>query len=254
MILASGANLAWVLAQRAAPGGGGGGVSPVVIFGGIALVIIALVALGYWREGRRLKALADAAGRLGLSFTSARGRDLSPHMAFAGVAHLAELRKGATGVQWHARAENNSGLEVLEHMYTTGSGKSRREHRHTVVSAPCPRAWPALSLTPETLLTRLVEFFGGEMDIRLDDEDFNKRWRVKGRDEGFAVLALPPEVQAWLKSAPQKERWRIGEGRVCCIWEGRVDPSGLAALAARPAELMALMPPELAAWGPGARG
>jgi len=70
--------------------------------------------------------------------------------------------------------------------------------------------WPLLLLTSESLLSRIGEKLGLKADFKVEDEAFNKRWKVECPDEGFALAILSPEVQEVLKTGHAMDWWAIG--------------------------------------------
>jgi hypothetical protein len=227
----------------------GGNAAPGVIIGVVVLAILGAMMAAVIAERRRAQALHAAltSGGYTVNFKPDAG---AKGAAFGSISHLPNLRSGSRGISWHAAGQSaGRPIEIVEHRYVVQAGKSTHVVVHTVFSTPCPHTWPGLSLTPENFFHRIGEVFGIK-DIRLEDETFNRRWRVKGDDESFAALVLVPEVQQWLASAPGRESWVIGKGRVCLLRHGRVKPADVKATAARVAQLVDQIPPELAAWAP----
>ena len=71
-----------------------------------------------------------------------------------------------------------------------------------------------LLLTSESLLSRIGEKLGLKADFKVEDEAFNKRWKVECPAEGFALAILTPEVQEVLKTGHAMDWWAIGGGGV----------------------------------------
>ena len=67
----------------------------------------------------------------------------------------------------------------------TGEGKSRQVHRETCAILTIPAACPSLRLTHENALTRLADHFE-HTDVKLEYDDFNRRFRVECEDQKFA--------------------------------------------------------------------
>lgn len=91
------------------------------------------------------------------------------------------------------------GRQALSFRYTytttSGTGENRRsqDHEHHVVAVFLPAVLPALSLTPESLGTKIATAFGGQ-DIRFESAQFNARWRVTSPDLRFAHDVLHPRT------------------------------------------------------------
>lgn len=222
---------------------------PLLVIGGFAVVFVVILILTSRAAKKQRERLAAAvAGRGGqINFDlsdddAARALTLFPK--------LSELDRPLNCVKWVAALSvNGVPVTVLQHRYSTGSGKNRRTHVHTGVAVEASRRWPLLSLTREHALHRIADVMGFK-DIRLEDEAFNKAWRVRSEDESFAILALTPEVQAWLMGTLGTKRthweWSIGRGSVCVMTSARFDVEELEWAVEKPGELLRRLPAEMA--------
>jgi len=208
---------------------------------GVTLLIIVASVAG---ERKRRRRLEEALVRLGGAFELEPGDDAKEE-AFRHVGLLRGLKTGSRGIRWCGEvAVEGMTVRILEHKYTTGSGKNQQTHWHTIASVPCPPEWPVLTLDEEHLFHKVADLFGKE-DLRLDDPAFNSRWRVKTDDEDFAIVFLSPPVQSFLMSLPKGHRLRVGEGALCVVQKRRVAPEQIGALARAPVDLWRLLPGEL---------
>ncbi|MCG3121983.1 MAG: hypothetical protein GIKADHBN_00356 [Phycisphaerales bacterium] len=216
----------------------------VAVFGGIA-VLVTVVVLA---DRARRKKIAEALAALGFE-QHTKPDDLEKDSAFALLGpSWADLRTAGKGVKWTARGEVDGRPVVLvEHQYTTGSGKSRQTHVHVVAATPAPPAWPDVRLTREGLFDKLGAVFGSK-DFTVEDENFNKRWKVKTTNEDFALLVLTPQVQAWSMNLDQSTMIRIGPGAITVARRGALAADSVVGLIRRCAELANLLPVELEAW------
>lgn len=168
------------------------------------------------------------------------------HMdAFGLLGPFMGLQRGAAGIRWSARGGD---VTLVEHYYTTGGGKSTQHHYHTIAAVACPTTWPTLSIEPGGLLGKLAELFGAK-DIKVENEAFNKRWRVKCPHEDFALLVLTPEIQQWFMSLPEGVGVRIGSGAAAVFKRRVLKPEELAGFAQLAPRLAAMIPPEIAQYG-----
>lgn len=159
-----------------------------------------------------------------------------------------DLRTGASGVQWVASGTiDGLAVSLLEHRYTSGSGKNKSVHYHTVAATPAPPNWPSVTLTRENIFHRIGELFGSR-DFKLDDVEFNKRWRVKVQNEEFAIMALTPEVQSWAMKLGKSSIVRIGGGGISVGVPRSTRAVEAVGLARSAAQLALLIPPELGEW------
>ncbi len=213
----------------------------------IAVVVMALVSTRRARKARH-EGLSQALIALGFTPTISPPKASRPAL-FVPFAGAPELSHGAKGLQWAASGTiEGVRVDICEHMHMRSTGKSAHPVYYTAAAVECPAPWPALALTREHWGHAIAEMLG-QRDVKLDSDEFNKRWRVHSKDADFALLFLSPQTQEWLKDAPKNEAWRLGAGRLVCVWSGNIKPEAAAALAARPVALLALAPPELAAWG-----
>jgi hypothetical protein len=217
---------------------------PIVMMSVVALVVVLMITA----QRKRLRELQHTFASAG--FTCMFHPDgLTRSQAFSHAGGMQALRTGERGIQWAARGTiNEREVWVMEHRYTSGSGKNRSTHYHTIICTPGPHTWPDLSLTTENLFHKIGELFGGK-DIQVESEAFNKRWRVKCDNEDFAVLVLSPQVQEWCMSLERGLWLRIGQGAVCVVKSGVIGAKDLQRLASLPTDLYKLFPPELDAFG-----
>lgn len=155
------------------------------------------------------------------------------------------LKYGAKGIQWIGRGIVE-GREVVavQHQYTVSTGQSTQHVVHYCVACRCPPGWPMVELKGQHLLHKIADALGAS-DIRLENEAFNKRWRVSAESEDQAILVLTPEVQAMLADAPSGDSWAIGRGWVRLSGRKLSKPEQLREGLGRPGRLLGGMPPEL---------
>jgi len=214
----------------------------ITIIVAVSIVAIPFVAV-LWRRLARAsrERLGTAFEALGLSL------EMNPKTPVHGERYTAveggfDFPNGAKGVKWSAAGEVDERPTVLlHHVHVVHTGNATVPVPKSVAATPCPEEWPVLSLGPETLATRLAELFGSR-DIRVEDEGFNRRWRVKCDDEDFAIAMLTPEVQAFLMNAPATEQWAIGRGWIRVARRETVKPDLVPELARRPGTLAARLP------------
>lgn len=167
---------------------------------------------------------------------------------------LDHLKTGSSGVKWVATRRSRSGSDqppqmwIFEHSYTVGGGKNRRTITNAVAALPCAAAWPKCAVLEEHLGDKIMGMLG-KKGLDLEDAAFNKRWKIQAASEDFAVLLLNPEVQRWLMDLPKKSWLRIGGGMLCVGITGQLNAEKVVLLAGCPESVVALIPPELGAWG-----
>lgn len=211
-------------------------------------LVATLVLLGVLSERRRRKRLAELFASFGAIFEFTKD-DVAKTAAYLPFASLSPpLKTGAKGIAWSA-ALNLDGLplSMIEHSYTTGSGKSRSTHYTTIVAVRCPRAWSLMTVTREHLFTKIGKALGMK-DLDLENPEFNKRWRVVTEDENFALAALSTSVQEMLAHSSigdMGEEWRFGGGLFAVCVSRRLSPDKIGVLLRRMQAFVAAMEPEM---------
>lgn len=219
----------------------------VLLVTGVVVFIVVLAIVGTRQEKKRQAELTAAVEALGGTI------DLKPageaqHAAYTATPVLATTGRGADKVRLVAQVTIEGTPVLLVHYrYVTGSGKNRTTHDRTVARVVAPASWPHLTLTRENVLHKLADMVGFK-DIRLDDEAFNKAWRVKSKDENFAMLAISPEVQAWLMAQKKSWTFEIGRGAICVVSQVIARGPDLEPQARAAADLARLIPTELQAY------
>lgn len=228
-------------------------MTPILVIAGLAaglVVLVLVIVLAFKAEKRRRLAMETVIRSTGFQV------DFKPSVAAKEEAFLKSgslkcLRTGSKGLGWIARGDvGGVPVQLLEHKYVVSTGKHTSVHYHLVASTAAPETWPKLSVTPENFLHRIAEFFGAK-DLKVEDEKFNRAWRVKSDDENFALLVLHPDVQAWFLKMPGGVWIEIGNGAACVVASMR----GTEETALRGARLLAdfwsMLPPELHAYETG---
>lgn len=196
---------------------------------------------------RRRREIAAQLAALGFSH-NLKPDAVAKAEAFNRTGRMLLLKTGPRGVVSYASGiVEGQEVWLVEHQYTTGSGKSRQVHKHIVAATPCPRAWPDLSVTPENLFDKIAGLMGRK-DLSLESEAFNKRWKILAENEDFALLVLSPSVQDWAMRLPKSHQVHIGSGALCVVVSRFIRPAEYGPFCRLPLELAALLPQELAEW------
>jgi hypothetical protein len=144
------------------------------------------------------------------------------------------LRTEAAGIQWCAVQGAGSHRAVLfEHEFFTGSGKSTREHHHTVLAWPAGHpdiGDPGLATGPWFFMGQYAWLMRREVrdrELKLPEfADLAKTWSLL-HDSGTAARFLTPKVRAALERAPKQEAWAMGAGWVSCSFNGTLNAAGI---------------------------
>ena len=212
-------------------------VVPAVIT--LAMVVVARASRGGGSRGSA--AAAEAAERLGLSYTAAaykefrnRFRDLPEVPANARIKHVIEG-------DLDGRA-----LVVFESSYMIHTGQITTPVANTVYAVASP-GWPVTHITPRGVLSRLFIRLGVGSALRLENPEFNTRFSVKTDDEDFAIALLGPDMQAFMLTKT-RARWRIGRGRVCLSYSGTLKADRIETSLDRMRGFWTWVPRELESW------
>lgn len=103
---------------------------------------------------------------------------------------------------------------LMDYTYVIGSGKGSASHPQTVaIFTQGGRGLPDFDLSPENLFHKIGQVFGYQ-DIDVEsNEEFSRRYLLRGPDESAVRAAFGPEVVAFLAAQPG---WSIQarEGRL----------------------------------------
>jgi hypothetical protein len=123
---------------------------------------------------------------------------------------------------------------TFKYRYTTGSGEDRKTHLHHVVAVELPGPLPMLRVGPESLLGAIAPGLT-RLTSRVENEEFNRLWRVQAGEPSYAIAVLNPRaVEALLRAEPFA--WHIEGNHLVAAGE----PRPAAELAARLDALVAI--------------
>lgn len=88
--------------------------------------------------------------------------------------------------------------------------------------------WPAVSIAPETMMSRLEDKVG-LADIQFESDDFNRRFDVRSKDRRFAFAMIDPRMMSWLLSVGDKFQFEVS-GRWILLVSDPADPAGFLTL------------------------
>lgn len=95
--------------------------------------------------------------------------------------------------------------------------RSRRYERYTCATAVVDDAWwPAMSIEPETALTRIGDAVGVR-DLQFESDEFNRRWNVTCRDPRFAYAFVDARMMQWLLMAGPQFRFHVFGSHILAI-------------------------------------
>ncbi len=206
-----------------------------VLFISFFVVIVALAIVG--AIVRRKKILAELS-QLGFAVVL-KPTPAEKFEAFSEVVTPPHWKVADAGVQWVARGTVN-GVPVLlfEHQYSTGSGKSRQTHYHTLAAITNMKGLPSLLVRERTLGDKLASLFG-KHSIPLGDEVFDKKFRVESPDHDSAANFLVPSLREWLLAQPGHDYSIItGPTSLAVYIPKMLAPKDISALMHKPGEVL----------------
>lgn len=223
----------------------------IAIVVAVVLAVIGLIVAASVADKRRRRALVELLRQQGFTVVD----DLAKHdrnALFAVFNSLGPLKNGASGLRWHAVKHSGAGaacrhIEIVEHVHTVGSGKNQQTIVNTCAAVIGGASWPLLMLEREGIWARVAERLGAKPDLKLENDEFNKRWRVRCDDESFAIAVLSPEMQELLAAVERPQLWlAIGgpSGIVCVGTRAALKPATLGALLERVERLVQAIPAE----------
>lgn len=212
---------------------------------GFGVLVVAILVMAIMADRKRREGVAAWLRERGFEVLSKPSKEDRPAL-FAPFDGLTPLRHGAKGLRWLARGRvAGNDVIICEHAYTVQRGKNSHTVVNCCVAIPCAASWPMLTLHAESWFDRFGERLGGKPDVRVESPEFNKRWRVRCEDDGFAIAVLSPELQDFLAAADRREWWAIGglsRGLVCVGHTRSPKPQLVAAMLDRLQLAIAAMP------------
>lgn len=249
--LAAGGIVAGLFAFQQVQSNGSGGSSAKVLWlvisiAGLALILLAVVLIRH--QGGLFGQIKGAGGgkvaladQFGFSYES-KG-DTAFRRSFSDVPGIPDSGR-ARHVMRGALAGRSA--IIFEHMYMVYNGSTMMPMHHTVYSTEAPD-WPTLTVKPRSMLSRLAVRLGWTSGFMLEDADFNKRFRVKTKEEDFALMLLTPQMQSFLTDK-SGVTWHISPGRLCLVYSGPLRMKRMERSIERVERFWALVPEELESW------
>jgi hypothetical protein len=206
---------------------------PVVIIGGIVLVIVAI----FRGQKRRREEWEQEAMRLGYTYQKEDANVVSR------FGHLELFNRGSSRRATNVLIGRNPGADVtlLDYSYSTGSGRSRSTHVSTVcVQCSAALNLPHVQISPEFgLVSRFFELLGAQDIDFPEDEAFSKAFVVKGENVEAVRQLLGPALRMHLLQFRPKYHSFEGKGDTWLIhYNQLVKPTDAAELIMRAAEII----------------
>lgn len=152
---------------------------------GVVLIVVTIIGAAIYTahvyEKKRTAALQEAAEAMGLQFLPQGDDSFLSRMTPFGLFNQGHSRKMANLISGET---DEVRISLFDYKYTTGSGKQKSTHQHTIVALESPKLeMPSFSLRPENFLDRIGGLLGFQ-DIDFDDHPvFSEQFVLKGADE-----------------------------------------------------------------------
>jgi hypothetical protein len=200
--------------------------APMMMFAGVAIIVIVIAILNSQYEKKRTLELADFGKRMGLAmvdssqmdapittsgflsglFSNFSGGDIMNSMFLARFEGFEPF-----GLGYGMRTKNllvgtKDGTDwyIFDYYYTTGSGKSTQRHHYSIMAARVPFSFPKLTLKPENFFTKVGEHLGMQ-DLHFESNEFNERYYIQCDQDKVAYDILCPQVIDYMMQQPP--RW-----------------------------------------------
>jgi len=173
-------------------------MGPALLFVAFAAIVVAAIWYGVVRKRRRRRAVAQAAARLGLQYSTK-----DPYNVLS--LPFALLSEGDGQGCDNVVSGSYKGIDVKEFdywYYTESSngrgGSSRSYHYFSCAATEIPVNCAHVSIARESWLTRLGDHLGLK-DIQFESEQFNRDFRVTAKDTKFATDLVDARMMRWLE-------------------------------------------------------
>ena len=212
-----------------------------VVFIILALAVGGVVLYLQWQLAeKRRQAWAAAAATLGFQFSA---QDPFGLVSLPFVLFRSGDGQGTENVIWGRW--NDLDLKVFDAWYyirrhNTKGGSRREYHRFTCALVDLPVSCPHLSVSRETVLSRLADGLGMR-DIEFESEEFNRAFQVQSDDRRFASYMVDARMMEWLLTTHPYLRFEVHGPRLLC-YVRRVAPDQTGELLETSAGFVAAVP------------
>lgn len=203
----------------------------------LGLWLAARVLSWWWsRDEKRTAALAAQAERLGMDFVATDALHVTwepfPLFGLGTNREATNIVHGTSGgvlmrvfdYGFDQPSDRSLGRSLYQSLGpSSGLASPRRWFTCAVseIEASCPR----IVIGPTTLSSRLGEVVGA-VEIRLESDAFNRRFRVQCEDPRFATTLVDQRMMAWLLESSATVAFELREDRLLCVSQ-RLSPASI---------------------------
>jgi hypothetical protein len=169
----------------------------VLIVIGIAAIIGVGIWFSYQRKKKRRLALAAFASQYGMQYSR-----VDPFGLLGYDFHLFKQGDGrgcenVISGQWQGLPLREADYWYYDETTDSQGHRSKSYHYFSVVIADLSCALPYVSMTKESIFTRMADHLGFR-DIDFESEAFNREFNVKASDREFAFKLVDARMMQWM--------------------------------------------------------
>jgi hypothetical protein len=216
---------------------------PVVMVGIAVALVAGILVFANAQEKKRIEAMRQAAMMTGFQFEDRLEKDALETL----VGELPLFRRGhsrkATSVMRGKKGDQS--VVLMDYQFTTGGGKNSHTHHQTVALFPeGAGGLPDFEVGPENFLHRIGQAFGYQDIDFEEDEDFSKKYLLRGEDEAGIRRVFGSNVRMTLSSLKGWSAEVKGGTLAAYRSNKRCQPDGLTSYLAEAARIQNTLKPE----------
>ena len=220
------------------------GLGTITIVAIVLLLAGFAVGCGIWSSKlarKRQADLARLAGLLGLEFSPAKTSNIPHRFRF-----LDGLAQGSNRYAYNVMSGRYEGRRVMlfDYHFTTGSGKSRRDHNISFFILSLERSFPELIIQPEDFWSKFGQAMGFD-DIDFEHHKFSRKFCVSSKDKKFAYDFCNARMIEYLLQNNRAAVIEVEKSALALAFEGCLAPLSIPINLQRLIRIRSLMPPYL---------
>jgi len=210
----------------------------IIIIAVLLLFVVWCAIQGRTLARKRQADLARLAALLGLEFSPAKTSNIPQRFRF-----LDGLAQGSNRYAYNIMSGRYEGRRVMlfDYHFTTGSGKSRRDHNVSFFILSLERSFPELIIQPEDFWSK----FGQAMrfdDINFEHHGFSSKFCVRAKDKKFAYDFCNARMIEFLLQNNRAAVIEVEKSALALAFEGCLAPLSIPVNLQRLIRIRSLMP------------
>ena len=210
----------------------------IIIIGVLLLFVVWCAIQGRTLARKRQADLARLAGLLGLEFSPAKTSNIPHRFQF-----LDGLARGSNRYAYNVMSGRYEGRRVMlfDYHFTTGSGKSRRDHNVSFFILSLERSFPELIIQPEDFWSKFGQAMGFD-DINFEHHTFSRKFCVRAKDKKFAYDFCNARMIEYLLQNNRAAVIEVEKSALALAFEGCLAPLSIPINLQRLIRIRSLMP------------